>query len=333
MFNERNSNGDIDGIKITNEIKYLGVRISNSRKIFTKQKTDMISKAQRLANCTYSVIAKSVNKVLIGKTFWKHVALPSVLHGMPIVELTKTDLAKLQRIENGVYRRILGGQRYTPICTLRGDIGASLMESRNIETKLIYYKYMLNCKNELLREIMKDMEEKKHKFYKECKIHMETLGIEDIEQETKNSIKDKVKNRDSELWKNELREKSSLSIYRLMKENIKEETIYENNFASVLWYRARANTLPLENRKRFQDQDTTCKICQKESEDILHFLLECEAYTKERSKIIELQRPYMEDKERIVGEFLFEEKNLFNKKKTLETIWKIRKDKMETDNI
>lgn len=68
----------------------------------------MIEKAQKLANLTYSVIGKSCNKVLIGKTYWKNVALPSILYGTSIITLTEAEIDKLQTIENGVYRRILG---------------------------------------------------------------------------------------------------------------------------------------------------------------------------------------------------------------------------------
>ena len=333
IFNNRNQTEEIDGIKITKEIKYLGIKIDNKRKMFTSQKKEMIKKAQRLANCTFSVIEKSVNKLLIGKTYWKNVALPSVLHGIPIIDMTKTDLDKIQRIENSVYRKILGGQRYAPNCTLRGEIGASLMHSRYKESKLNYYRYAVNSKNELLRGIIGDMEEKEHKWYLECKTNMQELGIMNIEDETKSSLKMKIRDQDHELWMSELNEKRSLSIYKMMKDRVKEENIYDNNFSSVLWYRARSNTLQLEDRKRFQGGDGICKLCGIETEDLIHFVLECPAYSAERCENADLQRPYIEDKQRIIGELLFENEKIPRNKIFLAKIWKIRMIKLEMNAL
>ena len=70
--------------------------------MFKTQKSEMIAKAQNLANLTYSIIEKSCNKIMIGKTYWKSVALPSILYGVNIIQLTETEIEKLQSIENGV---------------------------------------------------------------------------------------------------------------------------------------------------------------------------------------------------------------------------------------
>ena len=83
--------------------------------------------AGKRANITYSVIEKSCNKLLIGKTFWKGIALPSLLYGTNIINLTDDNIRELQKIENSVYRCILGAAHYNPNVALRGEIGASLM--------------------------------------------------------------------------------------------------------------------------------------------------------------------------------------------------------------
>ena len=87
--------------------------------MFKTHKQEMISKAQKLANMTYSVIEKSCNKVLIGKTYWKCVALPSILCGSNIIHLNESEVEKLQRIENGVYRKILGAVKDTAKVALK----------------------------------------------------------------------------------------------------------------------------------------------------------------------------------------------------------------------
>ena len=66
---------EIEGIQITDHIKYLGTTIDNKKNYFKTQKENMFNKAINLSNMTYSVIEKSCNKLLIGKTYWKSVAL------------------------------------------------------------------------------------------------------------------------------------------------------------------------------------------------------------------------------------------------------------------
>ena len=81
-FNVRDKLEEIEGIKVIDKIKYLGVTINNNKNCFREYKKEILQKAQKLANMTYSIIAKSCNKIMVGKTYWKSVALlPSLLHG------------------------------------------------------------------------------------------------------------------------------------------------------------------------------------------------------------------------------------------------------------
>ena len=73
----------VEGIQVTDKIKYLGLTITNKKDIFKEQKDNMISKAQKLANMTFSVIAKSCHKITIGKTYWKSVHFIWVQHPQP----------------------------------------------------------------------------------------------------------------------------------------------------------------------------------------------------------------------------------------------------------
>ena len=62
---------------------------------------------------TCPVINKSYSRILIGKTFWKSIALPTILYGINIMDLTKHKIETLQRIENSVYIMILKAPNYT----------------------------------------------------------------------------------------------------------------------------------------------------------------------------------------------------------------------------
>lgn len=126
IFNMKVRPENIENIEVKDKFRYLGITINDSINCFKVQKEEMLTKARKLANMTRSVIATSCSKLLIGKTFWKSVALPSILYGSTIIDLNEMEISKLQRIENGVFRQILGAPSYTPLATLRGgEVGAS----------------------------------------------------------------------------------------------------------------------------------------------------------------------------------------------------------------
>ena len=91
----------------------------------------MKENAEAITKNTYAVLETYCNKGLIGKTYWREVALPSILMENQVANLNLTHVNKLHIIENGVYRRILGVAHDTVLETMRGDIGVSLMEKQN----------------------------------------------------------------------------------------------------------------------------------------------------------------------------------------------------------
>ena len=53
---------------------------------------------------TFSVISKSCDKLLIGKTYWKSVVQPRVLSAAAVVVWTKEEKKPLQIVDNRVLR-------------------------------------------------------------------------------------------------------------------------------------------------------------------------------------------------------------------------------------
>ena len=84
----KNVLGQIEDIQITDHIKYLGTTIDNKINYFKTQKKNMFTKAIKLSNMTYSVIEKSCNKLVIGKTYWKSVVVPSILYSVNNIDMT-----------------------------------------------------------------------------------------------------------------------------------------------------------------------------------------------------------------------------------------------------
>ena len=108
IYNLKLQPTEIQNIKVVKEIKYLGITLSNGRDCFKKHKELMLDFGKRMANLTYPVIAKSCNKLLIGKVYWKSLILPKLLYGAGIMDYSKSDILNLDRVENIAYRSMLG---------------------------------------------------------------------------------------------------------------------------------------------------------------------------------------------------------------------------------
>ena len=101
IYNNKYNYGEkIENIEITESIKYLGVMITNTKDCFRLQKEKILDKANKMANLVPAIIHRSSNKLLIGKTFWKNVALPKFLFATTVIPVNQGFMQKLQTIEN-----------------------------------------------------------------------------------------------------------------------------------------------------------------------------------------------------------------------------------------
>ena len=93
-------------------------------------------------------------------------------------------------------------------------------------------------------------------------------------------------------------------LYRKSKGKIKEESIYSNNYGSILLFKCRTNTLNLNDRNRFVSGNTECPGCSCDKEDLHHFLLVCPLYSNIRGEFTQLQQPYIEDTDEVLARLL-----------------------------
>ena len=109
-------------------MNYLGVTVQNKKDCFKLHKEECLNKARHRSNLMPAVIAKSCNKILIGKAYWKNAALPSVMHGTEIACFTKKQISDLQTEENKAFRYTVNVRKCTAISALRCEMGASLQK-------------------------------------------------------------------------------------------------------------------------------------------------------------------------------------------------------------
>ena len=100
-------------------------------------------------------IKKSCDMVVVGKAIWKMMHIPAILYGRRVVT-SDTNIIKLQRIENKIWRFLLGIGGYATIEALRGEIGASMVKSRIMEMTIAYILDVMNSEFIALKSMMLD---------------------------------------------------------------------------------------------------------------------------------------------------------------------------------
>ena len=128
----------VRGMEVVDEIRYLGVVVSARRDCFRKNRMERIESAERMVNMTYSVVERSCDRLLMGKTFWKSVVLPGVLHAGELMVWSRSELDKLQRLENGVWRQVMRAPSYAAVAGLQGEVGCSSVRARDMKLSLIH---------------------------------------------------------------------------------------------------------------------------------------------------------------------------------------------------
>ena len=336
IYNLKEKPRAIENIEVCDTIKYLGVKISNTRNCFARHKEETINKAKQLANMTYSIISRSCNRLMIGKNYWKSMCLSIILYAAEVIEYTEEEIAKLQVIENSVYRAILQVPTFVANGALRGEIGATSSRARDAKIKILFAKHLLSeSRNDLNKEIfIKEYENGDNKWIKTLRKYLKEMGlnITEVKNLNKNKIKEKVKIWDTYKWKNEIREKSTLEIYEKYKKDIKEESWVDNTEGSKVLVRARTNSLPLNWRNRFTNKSENCPSCREETETLEHFILDCRNYCSIRNKFVFLQELEDKSKEEKLADILALENVAYDypeieiRKRLLRNLWQKRKN-------
>ena len=279
IFNDKDSRtvDNIWGIAVVDNIRYLGVIVESKRNCFGKHKREKLKLAKKMVNMTYSVIVRACSRLIIGKTYWKSVVLPSILYASAVIGWSPDDLLKLQRLENSVWRQILAAPSYAPAVALQGEVGCSTMAVRDAKTKLMFARYLGGSRNGLAREVYREMMDMEVQVgwvrtVKKYMAQYESTQIMDMEFR---GIKSKIEQIAGMRWKEEVEAKSTLTLYR-WKEKICEENFYNNSRASSLMFKCRSNSLQLGWRNRFRGGNVECNMCGGGVETLEHFLLECE---------------------------------------------------------
>merc|ERR1711874_658992 len=127
------------------------------------------------------------------------------------------------------------------------------------------------------------------------------------------------------MGKERLDKKSSMRFYKLDKMEIGYEHGYRNNSYSVFLAKARINSRQVEEHigRGVQYYEAKCKLCGKETEDIVHFIIKCEKLENKRDyKLIDKNTQNPEERLR---KLLYKNKKHKEVGKLIKNLWKLRK--------
>ena len=158
--------------------------------------------------------------VIVGKAVWKMMAIPSILFGRAVITTSETNINKLQRIENKVWKYLLGIGGYSTIEALRGEIGASMIKSRIMETMLAYLIDTMASEFTNIKSMMNDaIVRGKGRWYNTMNRYRLELGLTWRKLETMNraTLKKLIRKYDDDSWNRGLINKPVLRFYSLEK--------------------------------------------------------------------------------------------------------------------
>ena len=105
---------------------------------------------------------------------------------------------------------------------------------------------------------------------------------------SRTELRKKVREVDKKYWLKEMGNLKTLKMYMNYKSDIKDEAIYDNRISSMWLFRARSNSLKLNQRAYFfkpnhKIEDKICGLCEDEEESLEHFMLICKKLEGKRN--------------------------------------------------
>ena len=142
--------------------------------------------------------------VIVGKAIWKMMAIPTILYGRAVIPMSNTNIEKVQRVENKVWKYLLGIGGYSTVKALRGEIGASMVKSRVMETMLTYMLDTLSSNfNDVKNMMMDTITKRKGRWYNTIDKYKIELGItwDKLLKLDSKKLKNMVRNYDTAKWR------------------------------------------------------------------------------------------------------------------------------------
>ncbi len=122
----------------TTEFKYLGQWVQVLKPRNEELAAKMAGRAEQLKGQVLKLARESFNFAYVARNLWEKVAMPALLYGSEVTELSEDDLIQVEKVQREVARRVTGGLNSTSIQGMYGELDWKDMYTRVAEKRLNY---------------------------------------------------------------------------------------------------------------------------------------------------------------------------------------------------
>ncbi|XP_075728810.1 uncharacterized protein LOC142770846 [Rhipicephalus microplus] len=267
-------------LEITDKYKYLGKWISNGTEYLRKHEIYVTTKSNRNAAVMKNKALWNYNRYDVVRGIWKEVMVPVRTFGNAVLCMRSKVHARLEIKQRGIDRLALGAHGNTPNQGVQGDMGWTSFEGRKASSKIKLEKRLRELGEERwARKVfsylyMKNVDTKWRKLTR--KLTRKYIENSRWPNQKELSVKKKVKETETDMWRMGMMKKSALEIYQTFKQEIAKERIYDNTRGSSLLFEATTGVLRTKTyRAKYEGVDTVCSACGEEEETAEHLIMFC----------------------------------------------------------
>jgi len=229
VINNRTTKTHIQGIPIVEEEKYLGFEILCRRSNFLKiHKDHKLLNLRKFEHMIYALVANKVNKVLLSKSLWQNLALPTILYGLPVFDLNKGDIKRLNNVQMRIFKRALNVPKQTSNNYVIEECRIKTIEEIDQCSKLVFLRHCLINTTKLASAISLEWE-RKNKTLDKYRLAVNNLNLEFTNIEYTENIKSINHQLYVKIMRNEMNTNSCLQLYNFHHNFKRKPRTWRNN--------------------------------------------------------------------------------------------------------
>ena len=247
---------------------------------------------------------ENVNRVSFGNSIWKNIILPSISHGCPVwLNNSNQGKALLKSMQYSMAKAIIGVRSMPAVTAVLGEFGWLPLKLVLDRIRVKYFhriKYDMPesriCKQVFNRLVgaYSDGEKPPWPYIEEIHEILKNAGLDSAFTSRKDTWPQSYHKLSLESYKieffQEIDDKSSLNWFRILKGSTFGSKYLEDvgNFSGVrLKFLARVGCLGLnEDLARWGLASEKCGLCNREKEDLPHFMFKCTKMNHIRTKYV-----------------------------------------------
>ena len=129
-----------------------------------------------------------VNKFQVIRGLWKGLAVPTIMYGLEIIDITGKEKNGLEVVQNKAARKALGANKHVAIEALRGEMGWSTFEERINMTKIKYRVRLELMESKKWAKKVFNWRRRDSKFIKETNNSMKQIKMKIMETQGEKEI-------------------------------------------------------------------------------------------------------------------------------------------------